>query len=104
LLNKQLLPGSRGDERSRNMNTVCFITVEVYENGALSYSFRKDHPLYQRLEFVNDTGQLETRTVEQDTADFRLRIPLKNGATDIEISETVFGKTNLLYNIKNIEQ
>jgi hypothetical protein len=106
LLNsKMIVSGSMRDDKKRTIGSQSYLTIRLYEEDQLKDEFYAEHPLYSRVEYVNDNGQFETQTIYLNIADFFIRIPLKRDNTGITISETLFDSIeNQLLTINNISK
>jgi hypothetical protein len=66
-----------------------YLTIEVFKQNKLINVTFIEHPLYKHVEYVDEQGNLSTKYIELDQAEFFVRLQMKGNSNKIRISETL---------------
>jgi hypothetical protein len=66
-----------------------YLIVEVFGKNKLANTIIIEHPLHKHVEYVDDRGNLVTKFVDLDHAEFFVRLQLSGNSNRIRISETL---------------
>jgi hypothetical protein len=76
-------------EQNLPVHSDTYLTISVDNGAGQSDSFQIEHPLYRRVEYVQDSV-LMNKEMTLDESEFFIRVPVKRGITRaIRITETL---------------
>lgn len=64
------------DEVSQSLNKGDYICLQLDEEGGILDQLRISNPLVKNIEYVNEEGSLEVKTIHLETTDLNIRLQL----------------------------
>ena len=70
-----------------------FLTIELYNDNKIEKEIKIDHPLFKEIESFDDNNKIIKKSVVLDSAEFTIRLQIKNSNSNFRILESLKNKS-----------